>query len=305
MQSLISNDKYWGEFEESEMDKLLFLCSEKDFGGAKKYIKEKLKREDFIFGSTRSDFLYLSNVNKESLCLDVGCGLGVHTFNMAKIAKEVHACDLSKKRVEFCEYRKEMDGANNVYLYHSDIERLPFKKEKFDFILMNGLVEWLGEKNKNKDPRQDQIEDLKKIFSLLKKDGVLYIGIENRYAATYLHNAKDHNRLKYTTFMPRFLADWVTKLRTGKSYRTYTYGISGYKKLLKEAGFEKDKINFYVAHPGYNMPQYLIDFEDLGAFGFFFSGSNFGSLLKWILRRKTVIKIIRHFFYSYAIFAKK
>jgi len=287
------------------MDEILLLCEKKDFDGAKKYIKEKLKRENFIFGSVRSDFLYLSNINKESVCLDAGCGLGVHTFNMAKIAKEVHACDLSKKRVEFCEYRKEMENVENVSLYHSDIEHLPFEKEKFDFIVMNGVVEWLGEKNKNKNPREDQIEDLKKVYSILKKGGVLYIGIENRYAATYLHNAKDHNRLRYTTFMPRFLADFVTRKKIGKPYRTYTYGVSGYKKLLKDAGFDVDGASFYVAHPGYNMPKYLIDFEDPSAFSFFFGSSDLSRFLKWILKKKTVIKIVRHFFYSYAIFAKK
>lgn len=305
MKDIILEDKYWGEFSEKEMDVLLSFCADKDFDGAKKYIEEKLHRTDFIFGSARSDFVYLSNINKNSICLDVGCGLGVHTFNIAKIAKEMHACDLSKKRIQFCEYRKEMEKKDNVFLYHSDIEHLSFEKEKFDFVVMNGIVEWLGEQNKNKDPREDQIRDLKKIYSLIKPGGVLYVGIENRYAATYLHNARDHNRLKYTTFMPRFWANFITKRKIGKPYRTYTYGISGYKKLLKDTGFNAKGLSFYVAHPGYNMPQYLINFEDISAFRFFFSANNFNGFLKWILKRKTVTKIVRHLFYSYAIFAKK
>jgi SAM-dependent methyltransferase len=304
MQDLINTDIYWGEFSEADMDAVLSFCADKKFDQAKKYL-ENLGRTDFVFGAARSDFLYLSDVGKSSVCLDVGCGLGVHTFNMAGMAKEVHACDLSKKRVEFCQYRKETEKTENVFLYHSDIEHLPFEKEKFDFIVLNGVVEWLGEQNKNKNPRTDQIENLKKIYSLLKIGGTLYIGIENRFAAAYLRKAKDHNRLKYTTFMPRFLADFVTRKKTGKPYRTYTYGISGYKKLLAASGFGTKNLSFYAAHPGYNMPQYLIDFSDTGAFRFFFLGSNLGGFWKWILKRKTVVKIARHFFYSYAIFAKK
>ncbi len=309
MQSLIYQDKYWGEFSENDMDVLLSICEKKDFLEVRKYIEEKLHRTDFIFGQARSDFLYLSNLDKNSVCLDIGCGLGVHTFNMAKIAKEVYACDLSTKRVRFCEHRMEMEDIKNIKLYHSDISSLPFDKEKFDFIVMNGVVEWLGEQNKNKSPRADQINDLKKVQSLLKKDGVLYIGIENRYAGTYLHNAKDHNRLKYTTFLPRFLANVVTKIRIGKPYRTYTYGISGYKKLLKDSGFDTSKTLFYIAHPGYNLPQYLIDFDDINALKFFFSmvlsGRRLNRFLSWLFGKKIITKISRHFFYSYAIFAKK
>ena len=81
------------------------------------------------------------------------------------------------------------------------------------------------------------IPDLPGVYMMkAEKGGVLYIGIENRYAATYLHNAKDHNKLKYTTFMPRFLADWVTRMRKGRAYRTYTYGKLGYERLLKKVG---------------------------------------------------------------------
>jgi ubiquinone/menaquinone biosynthesis C-methylase UbiE len=309
MQSLVNKDLYRGEFDEYHMDILLDFCHKNEFAKAKEYIDETLKRKDFIFGSARSDFLYFSNIDKNSVCLDVGCGLGVHTFNMAKIAKEVHSLDLSKKRVEFCEYRAKEEKMDNIEFYHSDIDSLPFKENTFDFIAMNGVVEWLGEQNKNKDPRQDQIDGLRKIYSLLKKGGMLYIGIENRFALTYLHNAKDHNRLKYTTFMPRFLANMWTKWKINKLYRTYTYSKFGYEKLLSDSGFNKKNINFYIAHPGYNLPKYMIDFDDVSAFKFFFemvfSGKNFLSELGFIYKNKYFIKIARHLFYSYDIFTIK
>jgi len=309
MQSLISKDTYWGEFDEDKMDHLLFLYKTEKFEEGREYIDKALKRTDFIFGKARSDFLYAVSLNKESVCLDIGCGLGVHTFNMAPLVKEVHSCDLSKKRVQFCEYRKTESKQENVFLYHSDIGHLNFKENTFDFIVMNGVVEWLGEQHIYLDPRMDQIETLKKVRSLLKPGGVLYIGIENRYALTYLHNAKDHNRLKYTTFMPRFLADWVTRQKLGKPYRTYTYSKWGYEKLLQDAGFNISLAKFYVAHPGYNMPQYLIDVDDIGSFKFFFSmilsGKRFLSHFRWIYENTVFIKIARYFFYSYAIFAKK
>ena len=309
MKSLIDNDVYWGEFSEKDMDEILLMLSKDKYSEAKEYIDKKLKRTEFIFGRARSDFLYCMDLKKDFVCMDIGCGLGVHTFNLAPYVKEVHALDLSRKRVEFCEYRKKFEGIENVHLYHTDVDHLPFPDETFDVVLMNGVVEWLGERNHNSNPRDDQVEILKKIRSLLKKDGVLYIGIENRFALTYLHNAKDHNRLKYTTFMPRFLADFVTKIFVGKSYRTYTYGISGYKKLLADSGFNLSRTDFFVAHPGYNLPQYLIDYTDISAFRFFimnaYGTSKWASVLIPFIKHDWFIKIIRHVFYSYAIFAKK
>ncbi len=309
MQNLISNDVYWGEFNEEHMDALLLLLKEGKYKETKEYIEKVLKRTDFIFGSARSDFLYCMDLKKSSVCLDIGCGLGVHTFNIAPHVKEVHSLDLSRKRVEFCEYRKQFENVYNVFLYHTDVDHLPFENGTFDFIMMNGVVEWLGERNKHLDPRDDQVEVLKKIFKLLKKGGVLYVGIENRYALTYLHNAKDHNRLKYTTFMPRFLANKITQYFNGKDYRTYTYGISGYKKLLRDSDFDISQTLFYVAHPGYNLPQYLISYEDLSVFRFFLKsvyGSKWwGGILSVCVNHDWCVKIIRHYFYSYAIFAKK
>lgn len=309
MQSLIKNDIYWGEFPEHDIDALLSFCSKNNFVGAKEYIENKLHRTEFIFGKARSDFLYCIDLKKDFVCLDVGCGLGIHSFNLSPHVKEVHSFDLSKKRVEFCEYRKKFENVQNIHLYHTDVDHMPFKKEAFDVILMNGVVEWLGERRKNDDPREDQVEILKKMHDLLKNNGVLYIGIENRYALSYLHNAKDHNRLKYTTFMPRFLANFVTKLFKNKEYRTYTYGVSGYKKLLKDSGFDVSKTKIFLAHPGYNLPQYIIDYEDTSAI-YFFLASVHGSklwfrLISPILKLDFMLKIIRHTFYSYLIFAKK
>ena len=109
--------------------------------------------------------------------------------------------------------------------------------------------------------------------------------------------------------MPRFLANWVTMYRLGKPYRTYTYSKWGYQNLLKDAGFDTTKTTFYVAHPGYNMPQYLIELDDISAFRFFFSmiisGKKFFSVFPGIYKHSLFIKVARYFFYSYAIFAKK
>jgi len=305
--SLIDNDKYWGEFLESEMDNVLDIASNSDYSSVKEYIDEKLNRFDFIFGRERSDFLFYLDLNNQSSVLDCGCGLGIHTFNAAARAGEVHSFDQSLKRCQFVSYRAQAEGIENINIYHSDFENLSFEDNQFDSILLNGVVEWLGEINDHKDPRDDQISVLKKLHGYLKPEGTVYIGIENRMSASYL-KGYDHNGLKFTSYFPRFLADWITKIRNKHPYRTYTYTYWGYKKLLKDAGFSRYDI--YIALPGYNLPKYIVPFDNIPAIRFFVKtiakdkGLK-GKTMTFLVKFDFGVKICRHLFFSYLIYAKK
>ncbi len=308
MKSLIENNVYWGEFPENEMDIINQYLADNNYQTAKNKIEE-LGRTEFIFGQLRSDFIYYLNNATGTTCLDCGCGLGAHSFNMARFGVQVHGFDLSKKRVEFCEYRKKIEGVNNLEFYHTDFFNLPFADNFFDSVLMNGVVEWLGEINKNKKPRADQIEILKIVYNKLKTGGKLYVGIENRFAFAYLRGY-DHNGIRLTNYYPRFLADWITRIIKKKPYRTYTYSVFGYKRLLRDAGFELNKIKFYLALPSYNYPRYLVDFQDLSAIRFLLNNmtknkGQYGKLIRLVARFDWCLKILKHFFFSYAIFAEK
>ncbi len=315
-----TKDIYWGEFSETDLDAVLAFMRKGDLVAAKRYIDDDLGRSDFIFGKPRSDFMYYMNLDKNARCLDIGCGLGVHSFNFAPYVKEAVGFDQSAKRVEFCSLRSKLEKVSNVRFGHDSIMSFEDKVGNgagggsagggFDNIIMNGVLEWVPEARINKDPRQDQIDALKKLRTLLTDKGILYIGIENRFALNYLTSARDHNRLKYTTFMPRFLASWVTSIFRGKTYRTYTYSAFGYRKLLKDAGFDLSKVSIYIAHPGYNLPKYLVPLEDLTALRFFIGGlvgtSGFkGKVAGLISRSDLLLRMFKHGFYSYAIFARK
>jgi len=301
-------DVYWGEFSENTLDEIIKCYRSGKSEDAREIIKS-IGREEFIFGGARSDFLFYIPLDKKSKVLDVGCGLGAHSFNAARLAGEVYGCDLSKKRVDFCEERRLSENIQNLRFIHSDIENLPFGDGTFDAIILNGVVEWLGEKNKNKDPRQDQIDGLRRARQLLKPGGMIYIGIENRFAASYLFSARDHNNLKYTSFMPRFIANLVSLRKRGKPYRTYTYSKQGYERLLLDAGFDK-KPDIYIAHPGYNFPRFLIPFNDMAALKFILNSMSIdkgltGKIARFFSKIPFGAAFIRNFFYAYAIFIKK
>lgn len=308
--SFVDINEYWGEFKESDLKEITGLMREGRYAEAKKIIKD-LGRWDFIFGLARTDFLYYLNIGKDSVVLDTGCGLGVHSFNMARYAKEVVGFDLSRLRVEFCNERKKMEKVDNVQFLHSDFFSLPFGKDTFDVVTMNGVLEWVGTANRHADPREDQIEVLKRVRELLKPGGRIYVGIENRYASTYWRGkGVDHSWLKFTSLMPRQLADWYVQLRKGHSYRTYTYGAGGYVKLFREAGFDVSFKNLLIAHPGYNYPQYIVPYCDYAGMKFIIKNMTKnmgvkGKLASQLIEYDIFYKLARKLFYSYLIVAEK
>src|SRR3989344_9047582 len=186
---------------------------------------------------------------------------------------------------------------------------LPFAAESFDIIVMNGVLEWVGKTKHFSRPREAQIACLKICRQLLKAQGYLYIGIENRWAASYLRG-RDHSGLRFTSYMPRWLADWYSRLRGKGSYATYTYSRRGYDRLLSDAGFATDKIEYYLPYPGYNHPRIVIPYGRLSILRYVITSMlpapNFRRrLIQCLARYALFLKLYRLFFFSYNIIARK
>ena len=209
--------------------------------------------------------------------------------------------------MKFLKKLAEAKGLTNIETIVADIFNLPFPEESFDLIVMNGLLEWVGRTDLYQNPRDAQIACLKICKKLLKKGGFLYIGIENRFARAYLRG-HDHSGLRFTSYLPRWLADKYTKWQTGHRYDTYTYGMSGYKKLLREGGFESP--DFYLVYPGYNRPRIIIPYHNLKLLKYsVISMMSESSLIKRVakvaVRSSLLIWVYRKVFFSFNIFAQK
>ena len=291
------------------MEEHLKLIEDKGFS----YFKNKLLAEDrnfydFIFDETRADWRFCLPIKKYWKVLDIGAGLGGNTFVLSKEVAEVYAMERADLRLKFLSLRKEYESANNVKIISGDALSLPFKNESFDLIVANGLFEWLGVTNRFESPEKTQEHFLKEAMRVLKKSGYLYIGIENRFAISYLLEGVDHSGLRYTSWMPRFAANIYTKLRTGKKYQTYTYSKYGYGKILERAGFKN--IEFYLPLPGYNVPRHIVSYSHLDGLKFVIGNILGGlSLRKKILKKLIYLPFIarlwRVVFFSFDIFAQK
>lgn len=218
---------------------------------------------DYIISPRRTSFTPLLGIKNGSRILDLGAGWGSVSFQLAKGFPNitVYALDKTVESLLFLQVVKDQEKLYNLKIMHGDAYDIPVIDEFFDHVIMMGVLEWIGESVRFKEPQEAQLEVLRELLRVLKSKGSLLLGIENRVGYQYLLGEADHWNLKYTSLMPRFLANLYCKVRVGKPYRTYTYTESGYRKLLASVGFRHVKM--YVAFRNYPLPLYISDLSSV------------------------------------------
>jgi ubiquinone/menaquinone biosynthesis C-methylase UbiE/thiamine kinase-like enzyme len=215
----------------------------------------------------RADSQFLWPTNKDSIILDAGSMWGGLTIPVAQFHREVYAVDKTVETLEFLKIRAEQMGFENIHTFVAPIKSLPFSDNFFDLVILNGVLEWVGleedtileqhwkgkrneKQNYSKTPEEMQLDVLKELRRVLKPEGSIYISIENRYGIQYfLTYPDDHNNVRFVTFLPRFLANKISKIMGKGEYRTYIYSPRQLANLLRKSGF---KINsMYGVFPHY------------------------------------------------------
>ncbi len=101
--------------------------------------------------------------------LDVGCGTGEMSIYLAKKGAQVSAVEASAEMLVYCTQHK------NIKYYNVTAENMSFKKEYFDIIISELIIDHL--KNIKKV--------LKKLHYSLKKKGELLISIPHPFRKTF------------------------------------------------------------------------------------------------------------------------
>ena len=177
-------------------------------------------------------------------CLEIGAGCGAITGALCESLAKVTAVELSQRRASInYERHKNYD---NLEIIVANLNDVVFE-EKFDYITLNGVLEYAGSFTKTDEPYQDF---LKQIKSYLKPEGKLIIAIENRYGLKYFSGAKEDHTAK--------AFDGLTGYKGNDTVRKF--GKKELEDLLKKSGYENQ--DFYYPHPDYKMPMeiYSSDF---------------------------------------------
>ena len=78
-----------------------------------------------------------SLTNTSSKTLDVGCGTGIATRQLAQKIIDVSGCDVDSKMIETAQSHKD-----SIQYHVAPTEKMPFKNEIFDFITSFGAFHW-------------------------------------------------------------------------------------------------------------------------------------------------------------------
>lgn len=299
---------YWGEIPQQDMRELLKQIVDRGFASAMEWLAHTHRgRDRFALDPGRADWRVVLDLQPGMTALDIGCGLGSMTFALADQGLEVCAVDTTFERVAFVEARRQAEQNKRISTFLADAYNLPFAPESFDLIICNGLLEWIAVGHTEAKPHIIQQRFLERLRHLLKPGGVLYVGIENRWALAYWRGGIDHSGWRYTSLLPRWLASAVLRLGGKGPYQTYTYGYHGFHKLFRRAGFTQTET--YLPYPGYNNPVTLIPYEALIPLGNFLvtrkTMKRLPSWLQKILTSPLMVRIYRRLSFSYCFYLRK
>ena len=117
-----------------------------------------LLRKNKIWESFMHD-IFEKYINKESVVVEGGCHVGVHTLKLAYLSKHVHAFEPMPKSFELLNKNININNLNNITTYNKGLSD-NFNKEYFDWIPENnpggagltnnpmGRPEWISSPNK-------------------------------------------------------------------------------------------------------------------------------------------------------------
>lgn len=274
----LKEQRYWCNLPSEKVNEINECIREHGWESALETIIPPYLRS-YVVGTGRDDARFFLPIDRNAIVLDLGSMWGALSFGLAQHCQHVFAFDQTLETLRMLDLRRAATHTSNISVSGGDALRLPFKSGIFDVVIINGVLEWVGlqeeyvveqhwghrkksgqTKNVRVSPRDLQLLALKQALRVLKPGGVAYIAIENRYSYLYLLLPDDHSGLRYTSLMPRKLANLYMRLRVNQDYRTYTYGVGELQKLVRDAGFAR--MEMYTAFPGYTQPDFVFPLDE-------------------------------------------
>lgn len=201
-----SKDKYYSlkkiETKESKKTKLkLFLYN----------IYFDPNRNNLLLKFIFSPFKFLirgTQIVERKKLLDIGCGSGQFIYEMKNLGIEVYG-------LEPGEFDKEGNRRYGLNIIKGEIQNVEDKKEFFDIITLNHVLEHLDNPN----------QALKKINHILRKDGLFIMGVPNTNSWAF----KIFKKNWYQLDVPRHL---------------WNYSYRNIRIILEKNGFGIKKIRY-------------------------------------------------------------
>jgi len=205
-----------------------------DRDSRKTRLKIKLNKVYFGGGNISEKILFSpiaflargTKIKKGIKLLDIGSGSGQFLYEMKKLGLDVYG--LEPGNFNETESKKE-----SLRIEKSTLEKTKYKKESFDLITLNHVLEHI----------ENPFKNLKKIKTLLKKEGVFIVGVPNSRSLAHFIFRKNWYQLDF----PRHLINYSNK---------------NLKTILEKSGFKIIKIRFNSRPSQFVVSlKYLIGFQ--------------------------------------------
>jgi deazaflavin-dependent oxidoreductase (nitroreductase family) len=113
-----------------------------------------------------------------STVLEIGCGTGTETLQLARHGVKVLACDISGRMLEVLKRKAKLEGLDDrVFTLHCRADGLKKGVYSSGFDKFDGAYSTYGAINT--EPRLDDL--FRDLHDLLKEDGILVLGVWNKY----------------------------------------------------------------------------------------------------------------------------
>lgn len=190
------------------------------------------------------------NLDRDAVLLDVGCGYGNATHNLAPHVGRVFALETSQIQLKFAQKRFSLfNPQDEITLVNCDQPGvLPFADNTFDIVIVSGFADLAngndtfdaGERTRRAPPRAIDKTPLHEANRVLKQDGQLLFVAQNLLDPAYLCGLTENsaNWLRKSALM-RSLATpyFVWRSRREKAVRGYS--ALSYRLQTKSAGFAR------------------------------------------------------------------
>jgi ubiquinone/menaquinone biosynthesis C-methylase UbiE len=157
--------------------------------------------------------------------LDCGCASGGYTIALARYgADEAIGVDLEADRIARAQAQRPAD-LENVSFCCASSEDLPFPKHRFDGVLLNEVLEHVG----------DERATLTEVRRVLRPGGVLALMSPNRYFPFEGHGMRLGTR---SIDVPVPILPWLPSTLAMRYMRARNYWPVELRDLVRQAGFE-------------------------------------------------------------------
>lgn len=204
----------------------------------------------------KSDFLFLLDIKKNMLALEIGAGWGQVTVPLSQFCNVV-TIDANLEKIQILKKIAKQENKNNIQFIVADISDKILEHNQFDLIIFNSIPEWLGSFS-NTDPAALLNNVLNEVYNLLKPEGILYIGAENKYGLKYLLGEKDdYSGISDYVYLKKEITKSIFEAETGEKLKVFMYSKQEYEEMLKKTGFKN--IKFFGDLPDYKFLHTVVD----------------------------------------------